>query len=145
MYKSTEEAKAEQDLQGIKLEWSPDSGVGEPVSLLYGIDTVNLDWAPKVTHITKRVVAIELYGENPGDSKEMHGFRFYHPDGTKTSTPTNYMEENPISVHFYSFQGNFIGLDVVIKDLKRVEYRHIAYWDDIGGNPCSPPEIVSFV
>jgi hypothetical protein len=55
------------------------------------------------------------------------------------------MEENPISVHFYSFQGNFIGLDVVIKDLKRVEYRHIAYWDDIGGNPCSPPEIVSFV
>ena len=74
MYKSTEEAKAEEDLQGIKLEWSPDFGVGEPVSLLYGIDTVNSDWAPKVTHITKRVVAIELFGENPGDSKEMYGF-----------------------------------------------------------------------
>ena len=92
MYKSTEEAKAEWKLQGIKLEWSPDSGVGEPVSLLYGIDTVDSGWAPKVTHITKRVVAIELYGKDFGDSKEMHGFRFHHPYGTKTANTSNAIE-----------------------------------------------------
>jgi hypothetical protein len=98
-----------------------------------------------VTTITKRVVAVELFGEDYQENKEMHGFRFHHPDGTQTATPSNYMQQNTTPVHFYRFDGNFIGLDVVFDNQRKVEYRSIAYWDDIGGNPCSRPTSVSFV
>jgi len=67
----------------IYLKFSPDSGVGDPINILYGLDTVDLYWKAYETLITKRITSVDIYC----DSTDMFGFKFGHPDGTKTVTP----------------------------------------------------------
>ena len=65
------------------MEFSPDSAVGDPITILYGLDTVDLYWKAYETLITKRITSVDIHC----DSTDMFGFRFGHPDGTKTATP----------------------------------------------------------
>ena len=130
-------------LEGIRLEWSPDSGVGDPLSHLYGFDTIDKDYSAYETLITKRVVSVESFG----DSTYVYGFRFGHPDGTKTSTFT--LASQPANiVNKYTILGNFIGMNTAFDiNFNRwiMRYTYVAVFDDIGGDPCSLPAAVSFV
>jgi len=41
LYKNTPSWGLEWALNGIKMEFSPDSGVGDPITILYGLETVD--------------------------------------------------------------------------------------------------------
>jgi hypothetical protein len=70
---------------------------------------------PYETLITKRVTSMEIYG----DGTNMHGFRFGHPDGTKTTTPRVSGVPNTTPANVFTITGNFIGLDVAFNTFPR--------------------------
>jgi len=143
MYKSTLVFNLEWALNGIKLEWSPDSGVGDVISILYGQSTDDNYFDPYVTLVTKRVTTVEVHATG----SDVAGLRFGHPDGTKTTTPKTNGVPSATATNFYAIQGNFIGLDVVFDSAGSSGYvanTKIAFWDDIGGNPCVTPSSLSF-